>query len=161
MNWCKIWKAAGDGNDSGSTGMLIVDPDCAEAMGSLGRVAQCDARTRECTGKIMMGSLADGDLDPDTARACVGCIAWVPDTGTEIDAGNCERGMEVGMWDRGRLEMPASICVALGLRPLRMYSTGTFESSGAAAIIESRDTSAKEGRARLRGSWTFGELGAE
>jgi hypothetical protein len=38
-----------------------------------------------------------------------------------------------------------------------MYSAGTFASSGpAAATIASRDTSAKGGRARLRGSCTVG-----
>jgi len=39
-----------------------------------------------------------------------------------------------------------------------MYSIGTLASSGAAARIASRETSVKEGRARLRGSWTLGEL---
>ena len=45
---------------------------------------------------------------------------------------------------------------AFGLSPLRMYSAGMFASSGATAIIASRDTSRKGGRARVRGSWTVG-----
>lgn len=45
------------------------------------------------------------------------------------------------------------------MRPLRIYSTGTFSSSGAAALIASRETSAKGGRARVRGSWIVGEWG--
>ena len=33
-----------------------------------------------------------------------------------------------------------------------MYSVGTLASSGATAMIASRDTSRKDGRARVRGS---------
>jgi hypothetical protein len=74
MNWWRIEKAAGDGRVRGRTGMLRVDPACDEALGKRGSIAQCEARTRECTGKIMMCSLADGDFEPDTASACVGYI---------------------------------------------------------------------------------------
>ena len=42
-------------------------------------------------------------------------------------------------------------------RPLRIYSAGTSASSGAAAMIASRDTSEKRGRSSLRGSCTLGE----
>ena len=38
-----------------------------------------------------------------------------------------------------------------------MYSGGTLASSGAIAAMASRDTSAKGGRDRVRGSWTLGE----
>lgn len=61
-----------------------------------------------------MCSFGDGDLDPDTARTCVGLIACCDgndDAGTEMDDGNCERGMEAGRWDRGRLAMPVSILI--------------------------------------------------
>lgn len=151
MNWWRIEKAAGEGSERGSTGMLMEEPACDEACGTRGSVAQCEAKTKEWTGKIRMCSFPEADLEPDTASTCVGLCCELP-AGTEIAEGNCERGMEVGMWDLGRLEMPASIWLALDLRPRRMYSTGTLASSGAAATIESRDTSAKEGRARLRGS---------
>ena len=33
------------------------------------------------------------------------------ETFTEIVEGNCERGMEVGMWVLGRLEIPANILI--------------------------------------------------
>ena len=37
-----------------------------------------------------------------------------------------------------------------------MYSAGTLASSGDTAMIASRDTSKKGGRARVRGSWIVG-----
>ncbi len=45
---------------------------------------------------------------------------------------------------------------ALARRPLRMYSGGTLASSGATAVIKSREASAKWGRLRVRGSCTLG-----
>jgi len=72
MNWWRMEKAAGDGRDRGSTGMFTVVGPPGIALGSRGRVAQWDARTREWTGKIMRCSFPDGDFDADTASACVG-----------------------------------------------------------------------------------------
>ena len=60
---------------------------------------------------------------------------------------NCCRGV-----NRGR----NTHILAFGLSPLRMYSVGTLSSSGATAIIASREISTKGGRARLRGSLTAG-----
>jgi hypothetical protein len=65
-------KAAGEGSVRGSTGRLMLEPPGAEAWGNRGNDAQCEARTKECTGKIIRYSLEDGDFEADTARACVG-----------------------------------------------------------------------------------------
>ena len=72
MNWCKMEKAAGEGSVRGRTGRVMVEAPGEEAWGSRGNDAQCEARTRECTGKIIRCSLEDGDFEADTARACVG-----------------------------------------------------------------------------------------
>ena len=88
------------------------------------------------------------------------------------EGGSCDFDIEVGI---DNAAIPASILrrwnalvnhrmkdydvtywCAFGLSPLRMYSAGTFASSGATAMIASRDTSRKGGRARIRGSWTVG-----
>lgn len=166
--------AVGEGSARGRTGRLRLNPEFADG-GSLGREAQCDASTSECTGKIVTISFPDGDLEEETARACVGYACWgcEPETVTGIIEGSCERGMELGI-DLGRLEIPASILkvgdvspagigrqlndtysLALGRRPRRMYSIGTLPNSGAMEAIASRETSAKAGRASERGSWTL------
>lgn len=89
--------------------------------------------------------------------------------------GRRERDREVGkrVWDNEAF--PASmlhggqLCVgaeengahsfALGMRLHRMYSAGTLASSGATAVMASRETSAKGGRERVRGSCRAGEGG--
>jgi hypothetical protein len=146
--------AAGDGRDRGRTGRWSVcECGCCWEGGRRGRSAQWEARIREWIGKTERDSW-DEDFDDETARMCVGYVVCDDGerSGMEREDGRCDLGIELGRWEGEREEIPASICGALERRPLRMYSGGTFVHSGAAAMIASRDTSAKGGRASVRGS---------
>lgn len=84
------------------------------------------------------------------ARRWVGLEREEDRSGVEMTFGSCDFETVLG---RSSDEMEACIWDAWARRPRRMYSMGTLASSGAAATTASWETSAKGGRARVRGSW--------
>jgi len=108
----RILNAAGEGSASGSTGRWRIPDWEPEDVGNRGSAEHWAAMTMLCTGNMNTCSLADGfeDATASTWVGYVGCPEDDERAGMESAWGTCDLGMEVGICEEGREEIPASIC---------------------------------------------------